>query len=235
MASDQQTIEALQQENQRLREQIAVISHERDLCQQQTTTSDITAHVLHPFLDGPVVLFKWDAREGWPVEYVSLNVARFGYTADDFLSGRVPYPTIVYPEDLERVGNEVATYSAEGRAFFEQEYRLLNADGEPRWIYDYTSIIRDSAGTVTHYVGYILDITERKQTGEALQWSQKLLQHVLDSVPAVAYVKDRNGQYMLVNQQYLRLFHLTPEQIIGKTDHDISPPDIATALQRNDQ
>jgi rsbT co-antagonist protein RsbR len=118
------------------------------------------------FVGGPVIVFKWAAREGWPVEYVSPNIAQFGYQAEDFTSGRIPYPTVVHPDDLMRVAGEVQSYSAAGRETFEQSYRVINAQGEPRWIYDFTVVVRNSQGDITHYDGYVMDITEQKQSEE---------------------------------------------------------------------
>ena len=54
------------------------------------------------FAGGPVVVFRWVATEGWPVEYVSSNVeAQLGYTTDDLLSGQVAYANMVHPDDLQ--------------------------------------------------------------------------------------------------------------------------------------
>jgi len=129
-------------------------------------------------LRGPFVIFRWIAAEGWPVEYVSENVERlFGYTADDFIQGRVSFAATVHPDDLERVGGEVAEYSALGLESFEQEYRIVHRDGGVHWIYDFTTIIRDDAGTITHYYGYVLDITSRKQLElERLALQEQIIQ-----------------------------------------------------------
>jgi PAS domain S-box-containing protein len=119
------------------------------------------------FVSGPVLVFKWRAADGWPVEYVSPNVTSLlGYSTDDLASGRVPYACIIHPDDIARVAEEVARHSVSGLLCFEQEYRLRRVDGDYRWIYDFTIPIRDLAGTITHYQGYILDITERKQVEE---------------------------------------------------------------------
>lgn len=111
----------------------------------------------------PAVAFLWRAKEGWPVAYVSENIQQFGYTAEDLTSGRVPYISIIYPEDIERVGEEVTRYTTEGRNEFNQEYRILTKQGEVRWIDDRTWVRRNATGQVTHYQGVILDITDRKQ------------------------------------------------------------------------
>ncbi|MBL9147825.1 MAG: PAS domain-containing protein [Phycisphaerae bacterium] len=116
------------------------------------------------FVGGPVAVFRWVAVPGWPVEYVSPNIAGiFGHTADDFLTGRVSYASVVYPEDLSRVAAEVAAFSASGVPYFEQDYRIVRADGEVRWLYDFTAVVRNERGDITHYEGYVLDITERRR------------------------------------------------------------------------
>ncbi|MBI5058992.1 PAS domain S-box protein [candidate division KSB1 bacterium] len=128
------------------------------------------------FMSGPVVAFKWRAAEGWPVEYVSANVAsQFGHGPGDLMSGKIPYATIVHDQDLDRVAAEVARHCESGVPCFEQEYRLRRADGEYRWVYDFTVIDRDPAGQITHFHGYVLDITESKRAEETLRQSEKLL------------------------------------------------------------
>ncbi len=122
------------------------------------------------FIGGPTVVFKWIAREGWPVEYVSPNVlCQFGYTVEDFTSGKVLYADIVHPDDLERVAGEVRNHSESGVPSFEQEYRIVRADGEYRWLYDFTVVKRDDSGNITHYQGYVHDITERKRAEDLVR------------------------------------------------------------------
>lgn len=121
------------------------------------------------FDDSPVIVFRWQAAAGWPVVYVSNSVRRLGVEPAQLLSGEVPYASIVHPDDIARVAHEVATYSAEGRANFEQDYRLVLPGGRTIWIYDYTRVLRDPSGNVTHYDGYIFDITQRKSVEATLQ------------------------------------------------------------------
>jgi PAS domain S-box-containing protein len=115
------------------------------------------------FAQGPVVLFLWRNASGWPVELVSDNVLdQFGYAPADLQAGKPPFSELVHPDDLERVAAEVAGFTEAGLSWFEQDYRMVRADGAVRWIYDFTRIVRNDHGNVTHYYGYILDITDRK-------------------------------------------------------------------------
>ncbi len=143
------------------------------------------------FVGGPTVVFKWQAREGWPVEYVSRNVeGLFGYTAEDLTSGRVPYATVVHPDDLGRVAAEVAAYSQQGAASFEQAYRVVRADGRHRWVHDFTRVARGADGAITHYHGYVLDITARKQAEIELARVNRALRMLSESNQALIHASD---------------------------------------------
>ena len=134
------------------------------------------------FQAGPVIVFRWRAAPGWPVEDVSPNVVQlFGVSAGDFLSGVAPYSASVHPEDLERVAREVQAHASSGAQSFDQEYRIVRPDGEVRWLYDHTVITRDASGAATHFAGYVLDVSslerERRTRAEAerlLLQAQKL-------------------------------------------------------------
>lgn len=62
-----------------------------------------------------------------------------------------------------------------------------------------------------------------------------LLNAILDNSTAVIYVKDLQGRFLLVNDRFSQLFHLTKEQVIGKTNHDIFDQATADALYATDQ
>jgi PAS domain S-box-containing protein len=68
----------------------------------------------------------------------------------------------------------------------------------------------------------------------ALQVSEARLRDILDHAPVVAYVKDLDGCYKLVNHHWEKLFHFTHEQVMGKTVFDVHPREQAEALHVND-
>ncbi len=122
----------------------------------------------------PVVLFQWRAEPGWPVEWVSANVSRWGYTAEALTAGRPAFSDLIHRDDVARVQLEVARFTADGADAFVQEYRIRTADGRVLWIDDRTTVVRDADGAVVRYEGTLADITERKQLQAQFVQAQKM-------------------------------------------------------------
>ncbi len=133
------------------------------------------------FIGGPTVVFKWKAAFGWPVEYVSPNVTeQFGYRPEDLLDGRRSYESIIHPDDRERVASEIRRYDQSDVRSYQQIYRLAHARGHYRWVNDFTVLFRDDEGRVTHYHGYVLDITEEKEAKEELERHRDHLEELVE-------------------------------------------------------
>jgi PAS domain S-box-containing protein len=97
------------------------------------------------------------------------------------------------------------------------------------------SPIRNQIGEITGLVGVGRDITGRKQAEEALRESREHLQAILDNCPAMIFQKDLNGRYLQVNRQFERAFNLSADQILGQTDGELFPPDVAAAFSASDR
>lgn len=79
------------------------------------------------------------------------------------------------------------------------------------------------------------DVTAKLQAMEALRESQQLLKAIVDNSEAVIYVKDLQGQYKMVNRRFRDLFQTTDESVLGKTDYDLFPREVADALRAVDE
>lgn len=62
----------------------------------------------------PVFVFLCRPEEGWPVEFVSENITKLGYTQEDFTSREMLYTDLIHPGDRDRIRAEVAKFSREG-------------------------------------------------------------------------------------------------------------------------
>jgi PAS domain S-box-containing protein len=203
------------------------------------------------FVGGPIVVFKWRAEAGWPVEYVSPNIDdQFGYSVDALISGRIPFADIVHPEDIARVAAEVADYTAQGSSSYEQEYRIVRADGECRWIYDFTIVGYGMDGEVEHYLGYVMDITERKRAEAelaqhrerleelvlertaAFQQSEARLRALIDNLPFEFWSMDTELRYTMQNTTSLLNYGL----VVGKRIDELGlPQELVELWQEQDR
>jgi PAS domain S-box-containing protein len=86
-------------------------------------------------------------------------------------------------------------------------------------------------GFVTTYTDVTEQVVARRKADESLQ----LLEAVMDAVPAVLSVKDRNLRYQMVNRQFLETWGLQRDQVIGRTAQETFDPACLAGVQERDQ
>ena len=168
----------------------------------------------------PAVAFLWKNEPGWPVEFVSENVKElFGYSAQEFMEGRIQFTATIYSSDLERVVEEVSRYSKiEGlHSFSHEPYRILTKNNELKWVDDLTYIRRDDKGFITHYEGIVFDISKRKAIEEELQISENKYRSVVEHAPLLINNFLPDGTITFVNKAYCDFFGTKYEDVIGSS------------------
>jgi PAS domain S-box-containing protein len=117
------------------------------------------------FISGPVIVVKWPITVDQPLEYISHNVQEIlGYSFNEFMAGEVVYKQIIHPQDRKRVlGESRNAINSDLKHFRHDPYRLVAKNGRTVWVTDYTTIIKDSAGKLQGFIGYIIDITDLKR------------------------------------------------------------------------
>ena len=184
----------------------------------------------------------WDGRflpsEPWssprtPVWWSPRIKTMLGYTGEEFPDVLESWASRLHPEDTNRV-LAALTAHIERRDPYDVEYRLLTKTGEYGWFRARGQAIWNDAGQAVRMSGSLQDVTDRKRGEEALRRNERLLQDIINNTTAVIYVKDTDGRYLLINRRFEQLFHLTTDQIIGHTNHEVFPKDIADAFRAND-
>ena len=120
----------------------------------------------------PVMI--WTVRPDATLDYFNGTCMEFtGLPIDDLLG--TGWLSVVHPDDLERC---IRTYTPliEARKPLLMEYRMRRADGVYRWILDYGVPKYEADGRYTGYVGYSVDITERREAEHRIRESQAALQ-----------------------------------------------------------
>jgi PAS domain S-box-containing protein len=185
------------------------------------------------FWDGQVLPDEPWSSPRTPVWWSPRVKAMLGYTDEEFPEVLESWTSLLHPEDTDRVFAALTAH-IERRHPYDVEYRLLTKTGEYGWFRARGQAIWDEAGQVVRMSGSLQCVTDRKHAEDALRRSEQLLQDVADNTTAVIYVKDADGRFLFTNRRFEQLFHLTTEQIVGHTNHEIFPREIADAFRAND-
>ena len=78
-------------------------------------------------------------------------------------------------------------------------------------------------------------IIKRIQAEEALRVSEEKLRAILDHTPSLVYARDLHGRYIFLNKQHERVFNIKIFEMIGKTDHECLPEELANTYTAEDQ
>ena len=123
--------------------------------------------------------------------------------------------------------NEVLEKEVGERKRAELEVRQVNEQLESR-VHDRTRELEVAVTALEK------EVVGHQKAAAALRESQQLLQAISDNAPVVLYAKDLEGHYLFVNRRYLDLFNTGVGPLIGKTDRDIFPTEVANAFRAMD-
>ncbi|MBI3187825.1 MAG: response regulator, partial [Gammaproteobacteria bacterium] len=97
------------------------------------------------------------------------------------------------------------------------------------------SFTRDDQSMLELFAAHISIAIENAMIFNELKKQQFHLQSILSYTPAVIYIKDLSGKYLLINRRYEELFNISNGAIQGKTDYDIFPKEFADKYTAIDQ
>ena len=139
---------------------------------------------------------------------------------------------IVHPADRHFV--DTAWQDALTGKSYDIEHRII-ADQKLKWVRELAELEFDEHGTLLGAFGTTEDITDIKSSQDALQYERRFLRQVIDAVPSVIFVKDREGRYLLGNEALAQSYGTSPEGLIGLTEEDFNPnADEVAYFHRND-
>ena len=131
----------------------------------------------------------------------------------DYLQG-------VHPEDRGMVTRSIKHCITFGTEYAE-EYRLMQPDGQVRWVFARGRCYKDHQGRPARFLGAALDLTERKHTEQALRQSQTELQLIINAMPVLIGYVDHEQRFRLNNSAYLEWYGMTPQELYGKTIREV--------------
>ncbi|MCS6866131.1 MAG: PAS domain S-box protein [Gemmataceae bacterium] len=115
------------------------------------------------------------------------------------------------------------------------ELRNYRKDGRPVWV-DLSAIpVTGSNGQITHWLMIQRDIDRRKAAERRARQTGLLLRAIIDAFPGPISAKDRDGRYLVMNQFQADLWGISPEHAVGRTDAELTMPELAAFTAQRDR
>jgi phosphoserine phosphatase RsbU/P len=217
----------LEKQNQRLQDQLAILEQQRSEEKRNAKTSELQLAEL--IIDNsPAILFRRLAHENpkkRKMVYVSPNISRFGYRAEDFIRGRIMYRDILYKGDFERTLQEIKHFVDNKTDTYTQVYRIITQDGDIRWVEDRTSVIEDISTGTKYHQGIVIDIHRRKEAEEKVRKSEERYRRIVETTGEGFLLMDQNHKIIDFNTAFARMVHISRSELKGRKAGDLFTDD----------
>ena len=168
--------------------------------------------------------------------YLMANAALariYGYSSpEELIQGLTDIKGRLYVEEGRR--DEFVRLMQEHDTITRFESPVYRKDGSVIWISENCRAIRDSRGRLLYYEGTVEDITLRRQAEEKVHTSEALYHSLVETLPQNILRKDLQGRFTFANQQFCKILGRPLEDIVGKTDYDFFPRELAEKYHRDD-
>jgi PAS domain S-box-containing protein len=173
----------------------------------------------------PCMVYR--GKRDWSVETIGPYVREItGHDSDEFERGSVNWQDLIHDEDKDRVLEESGTIVFKPKSL-EQEYRIVGKDGRITWVRDIKkSLFQD--GEFAGVDGFVVDITERKKTEEALRVREEELRLIFENAKdAIFWADPQTGKIINCNKAAEKLLERNRDEIIGSHQTSLHPPEEA--------
>ncbi len=115
------------------------------------------------------IMFRLGADRTYPLLFLSHNVARYGYAADELLASPAKWQSLVVPEDIPQLVEAIEDVLTGKKVRSYQEFRIQRPDGTYVWLDGQLAAVRDERGNLVAMEGVASDITERKRAEDQME------------------------------------------------------------------
>lgn len=161
----------------------------------------------------PGVVYRCRNDRDWTMQYISAAIIELsGYPASEFINNsKRSYGSLIHEKDSSYVWNEIQK-AVEDRSRFTIEYRIVNREGNIKWVWERGSLVQDESGN-RFIEGFIEDIHDWKIAEENVRNSEFRFRLFAESAPVGVVLSDKEENTMFVNKQFTEIFGYTINDI----------------------
>ncbi|NMF58753.1 PAS domain S-box protein [Pseudanabaena yagii] len=139
-----------------------------------------------------------------------------------------------HPDWVNQIIFEQALPTAIEKGSWAGELALLDGTGKEIPVSQVIVAHKSASGMVESFSTIMRDISDRKAAEKALTHKQSHLAALINNIPHIAWIKDEQSRVIAVNEPFAQAFGVSAEELVGKTDFDIFPADLAQAYHDDD-
>ncbi|RJX51091.1 sensor histidine kinase [Halonotius pteroides] len=194
---------------------------------------DVYQTIFEEMSDAAFLIDVDRSGQDYTFTYLRNNASRQQQTglSEDELRGQRPRELLDDEQGL--VVAENYRRCVEQKETLRYEETLQLPGGTSHWQTRLTPIV--TAGEVTQIVGVARDITDKKEQEQQLERINRRFETIMETMSAAVFLKDADGQYLMMNQACRELFNAEDRDIVGLTDAELFPPDTAEQAKTDDQ
>lgn len=155
---------------------------------------------------------------------------------EDYPHNRAGWLNLIHAADRPDMEAYLVDHVLGQRQPFDRQYRIVRPkDGAVRWVRGVGQLDLGSDGAPLRLFGVVQDITAQRQFELELENERAHLRTLLKTIPDPVWLKDLDGVYLNCNAAFEGFFGAPEAEIVGKTDYDFVPPDLAAFFRENDR
>ncbi|MCE1190128.1 MAG: PAS domain S-box protein [Ignavibacteria bacterium] len=174
------------------------------------------------FMGGPTVVYRLKADLERSFEYVSSSINQFGFSRQELTTNQTSFFNIVHPDDVFRLSQELNIISMSDASHFEMSFRLQRKDGDIRYVYSFITLARTPQGALTHFDGYLLDITSSRKVERALLESELRFKTIFSKAGIGIVITDLTGKIIEANPAFLNMLGYSLGELEQQSLQDIT-------------
>jgi PAS domain S-box-containing protein len=167
--------------------------------------------------------FEWDFKTGKVISSDQMKKI-IGQNMDGTFDFKHFVDKVIHPEDRPRIRKAIEETLSKNKSM-SSEFRIVLPKGQVKTLYADGEFIFDEKRTIQKMIGFVQDITARKEGEEAVKRSEERLRALLENSSDAILLYSREGRIIYQSPSMAHIFGYLPDELVGRKGLDLVYPD----------